>query len=138
MLELGCALGDNLIPMAERHPDSTFVGLDYSRRQIAMARQASAALELTNIEWIDAGIGDVDARLGALDYIICHGVFSWVPRDVQEQIFEVCRARLNPQGVALRQFSTRIRLHLRGVVRDLLRGCAAASEPARRRGRTGT
>lgn len=35
VLELGCAGGGNLIPMALTLPESTFVGIDLSARQIA-------------------------------------------------------------------------------------------------------
>ena len=38
VLELGCAAGWNLIPMAQSLPGSTFVGIDYSPSQIAEAR----------------------------------------------------------------------------------------------------
>ena len=119
--------------MAERHPESSFVGLDYSRRQIAAARQASALVGLKNIEWLAASIGDIDGRLGEFDYIICHGVFSWVSRDVQEQILEVCRANLKPQGVAYVSYNVYPGWHLRGVVRDLLLGCSSASDPPKLR-----
>ena len=35
VLELGCASGSNLIPMAEALPQADFVGIDLSQRQIA-------------------------------------------------------------------------------------------------------
>lgn len=38
VLELGCASGGNLIPMAESLPGSRFLGIDLSRRQVADAR----------------------------------------------------------------------------------------------------
>ena len=37
---------------------------------------------------------EVDASWGPFDYILCHGVFSWVCRDVQEKIFEIYDADL--------------------------------------------
>src|SRR5262245_43652043 len=39
VLEIGCAGGGNLIPMAVSLPGSTFVGIDLSARQIETARQ---------------------------------------------------------------------------------------------------
>src|SRR5207249_103652 len=50
VLELGCAAGGNLIPMALTLPDSTFIGLDLSRVQVAQGQQTVAALGLKNIE----------------------------------------------------------------------------------------
>src|SRR5262245_59853889 len=49
-LELGCAAGGNLIPMAEALPDSHFIGIDLSRRQVADGQAAFQTLGLTNLE----------------------------------------------------------------------------------------
>jgi tRNA G46 methylase TrmB len=48
VLELGCASGGNLIPMAYGLPESEFVGIDYAARQIAEGQAAVAALGLDN------------------------------------------------------------------------------------------
>lgn len=34
VLELGCASGGNLLPMADQFPEATFLGIDLSARQI--------------------------------------------------------------------------------------------------------
>src|SRR5690606_15423820 len=46
VLELGCAAGQNLIPLAERYPQATFVGVDISQRQIQDARTLASELSL--------------------------------------------------------------------------------------------
>src|SRR2546423_14832719 len=56
VLELGCACGDNLIPMAVTLPHARFVGLDLSQQQIATARAAAAELQLDNIDFRHADI----------------------------------------------------------------------------------
>src|SRR5207248_1247580 len=100
VLELGCATGANLIPMAFEFRSSAFTGIDLSPVQIERARSEADALGLTNIDLRAMSILDADASLGAFDYIVCHGVFSWVGRAVQEKIFGICRAQLAPHGVA--------------------------------------
>ncbi len=50
VLELGCAAGFNIIPMAAALPDSRFVGVDLSSRQVAEGQEAIKALGLTNVE----------------------------------------------------------------------------------------
>src|SRR5207302_1108265 len=82
VLELGCAAGGNLIPMAEAMPEAQFVGLDYSERQIKDGQSFVKTLGLKNLELKHASITDVDASYGQFDYIICHGVYSWVPTKV--------------------------------------------------------
>src|SRR5262249_26849889 len=63
VLELGCASGGNLIPMAVNLPQSRFVGVDLSARQIADGQKVVSALGLTNIELKPISISDVDADL---------------------------------------------------------------------------
>lgn len=100
ILELGCASGGNIIPHAVRYPDATFVGVDLARTQVAAGRARIKSLGLKNIEILCQSFTEIDEDLGQFDYIICHGVFSWVPPAVQDAIFRVVRARLSPVGVA--------------------------------------
>src|SRR5262245_12481127 len=73
VLELGCGDGSNLIPMACALPDSRFVGIDLSARQIQPGLETIRALRLANIELQQADIRDVDSSVGEFDYIIAHG-----------------------------------------------------------------
>lgn len=121
VLELGCAEGANLIPMALTLPEARFVGIDLSPRQVAAGQERIAALGLTNIELRTLSILDVDESLGAFDYIICHGVFSWVPEKVRETILEILDKRLALQGVGYVSYNTYPGWHVRGMIRDMLR-----------------
>jgi methyltransferase-like protein/SAM-dependent methyltransferase len=106
VLELGGASGGNLIPMAVDHPGSSFLGIDLSARQIEMGRQQIADLGLKNIELRTVSIMDVDSSFGEFDYIIAHGVLSWVPPVVQEKTLAICRERLAPRGIAVVSYNT--------------------------------
>ena len=128
ILELGCATGANLIPMAEQYPEATFLGIDASQRQIAAGCEAVKYLGLRNIELRKLDILAVDQSLGTFDYIIAHGVFSWVPPDVQEKIFEICRSHLAEQGIAYLSYNIYPGWHLRNVMRELAMGCAAKTD----------
>lgn len=120
VLELGCASGGNLIPMAEALPDSRFVGLDLSPRQIADGQALVDAADLPNIRLLAKSILDIDAELGQFDYIICHGVYSWVPSIVQQKILEICRQHLAAQGVAYISYNTYPGWHARAMVREMM------------------
>jgi methyltransferase-like protein/cyclopropane fatty-acyl-phospholipid synthase-like methyltransferase len=121
VLELGCAAGGNLIPMADMLPDSQFVGLDLSGRQIADGQQAIDKLGLKNIQLKHASITDVDESWGMFDYIICHGVYSWVPNHVQDKILDICAKNMNPNGIAYISYNTYPGWHMRGMIRDMMR-----------------
>ena len=120
VLELGCALGGNIIPMALSMPESTFVGVDLSARQIEVGLGEIAALGLTNVQIMARDILDVDASFGTFDYIVCHGVYSWVPEPVQQKILQICREHLAPHGIAYISYNTLPGWHMRGMIRDLL------------------
>ena len=76
VLELGCAAGGNLIPMAVQLPESKFLGIDLSLRQVKEGQETIGRLGLKNIELRHANILDVSEADGKFDYLICHGVFS--------------------------------------------------------------
>src|SRR4051794_6758842 len=50
VLELGCAGGGNLLPMALELPDAQFVGIDLSPRQIAEGQAVIERLGLRNVD----------------------------------------------------------------------------------------
>ncbi|HEV3386835.1 MAG TPA: class I SAM-dependent methyltransferase, partial [Gemmata sp.] len=121
VLELGCAGGGNLIPMAEALPESSFVGVDLSLRQIGDGETIVRNLGLMNISLRHASIADVDESYGMFDYVICHGVFSWVPQSTQRKILDISAKCLTPNGVAYVSYNTYPGWHMRGMIRDMMR-----------------
>ncbi len=131
VLELGCAAGGNLIPMAQNFPDSQFLGIDLSPRQIADGEVLLDKLALRNIELRQMDITGVDRDFGAFDFIICHGVYSWVPRSVQDRILEIARDHLSHHGIMYVSYNTYPGWHMRGVVREMMRYHAASFPTAK-------
>ncbi len=120
VLELGHGRGANIIGMASSLPNSTFVGVELSKRQNDEALQHAQAAGLKNVELKNMSIADVDDSFGEFDYIVAHGVFSWVPPEIQHKIFEVCGKRLKPNGVAYISYNTYPGWHMRGMIRDMM------------------
>ncbi len=133
VLELGCARGGNLLPMAVDLPGATFVGVDLSPRQVAEAERRRAALALGNVTFRCASIADLGEADGPFDYVICHGVYSWVPAAVREAILRVCRACMRPGGVAYVSFNALPGWHLLRTVRDFVLRHVPKGAPAPRR-----
>jgi methyltransferase-like protein/trans-aconitate methyltransferase len=121
VLELGCASGGNLMPMAFRLPNATFVGIDLSRRQIETGQQILGDLGITNATLTHASILDVTKEWGTFDYVICHGVFSWVEPDVQDAILRIAHENLTATGVAYISYNTYPGWHMREAVRHMMR-----------------
>jgi methyltransferase-like protein len=120
VLEIGCASGGNLLPMAMEMPDSEFVGIDLSTRQIQDGQSLVQSLGLTNISLRAADVMDIDRSIGEFDYIIVHGVFSWVPEPVQARLLDLCRDLLRPQGIAYISYNTYPGWHFREIVREAM------------------
>ena len=106
VLEIGSASGGNLIPFAIANPKSKCLGLDISGAQIEMANDHVKALKLKNTEFRREDISAIDYDLGEFDYIICHGVYSWVPEKVRNAIMETCRRNLAEGGLAVISYNT--------------------------------
>jgi methyltransferase-like protein/SAM-dependent methyltransferase len=120
VLELGCGTGANLIPMAVALPGSRFVGIDLSARQIDRGRETITALGLTNIDLQPLSILDVTPDFGTFDYLICHGVFSWVPAAVQDKILTICHDNIESNGIAYISYNTYPGWHIRGMIREMM------------------
>ena len=121
VLELGCAGGGNLIPMAFNLPRSQFVGVDLSHRQVEEANATIQGLGLRNIRVEHCSIEDIDRSWGEFDYIICHGVFSWVPEPVQDKILQISHENLRDNGIAYVSYNTYPGWHMRETVRHMMR-----------------
>ncbi len=120
VLELGCGRGGNLIPMAAQYPESRFVGVDLSGSAISHAQIATAELGLGNLAFHHRDIMDVGPDLGEFDYIIVHGVYSWVPDRVREQIVTIFGERLSPNGIAYVSYNALPGCRLRDLARDVM------------------
>jgi methyltransferase-like protein/SAM-dependent methyltransferase len=121
VLELGCADGGNLFPMAYGLPNSQFIGIDLSAAHIEAGQVKLQSIGLPNVSLRCLDILDIGPELGTFDYIIAHGVYSWVPPVVREKILEICRQMLAPQGVAFISYNTYPGWHQINAVRDLMR-----------------
>lgn len=120
VLELGCASGGNIIPLALDYPDAEFVGIDLSEVQIRDAQKHQEALKLKNIRFEQRSIADITKDFGVFDYIIVHGILSWVPEDVQNKIFEICKQNLAENGIAYISYNTLPGWNMVKSVRDMM------------------
>jgi len=121
VLELGCASGGNIIPLAYRFPDAFFVGVDLSKVQIMDGQQQVETLNLSNVDLRHASIMDLDSSIGTFDYVICHGVFSWVEAEVQERIVGLCDELLTETGIAYVSYNTFPGWNFVRIIRDMMR-----------------
>ena len=126
VLELGCGAGRNLIPMACVLPEARFLGIELAARPVGIGRGLAATLALSNVELRQCDILDLPADLGEFDYIVAHGVYSWVPAPVRDALMAAFARHLAPEGVACLNFNAFPGGHLRNLARDAMRFRLAA------------
>jgi SAM-dependent methyltransferase len=121
VLELGCGDGANLVPMAATLPRATFVGCDFAQRPIDRARRMAADLGLTNVTLFCADVRELPADLGTFDFVIAHGLYSWIPSEVRAHVLPLIARHLAPNGVAFVSYNTYPGCHVRQAAWEMLK-----------------
>ncbi len=124
VLEIGCSYGGNLFPFAIANPQAKVLGIDLSEVQINKAKELAEQMCVDNIEFkakdicnfTDADVSDY----GKFDYIICHGVYSWVPDVVKDAILKTIKRFLSPNGVAYVSYNVYPGWKIKDTIRDFL------------------
>lgn len=105
ILEIGCASGHNLIPLAMRWPESRLTGIDLSGEAIRVARDLAETARVENAEFQAVDLRSFEDGGETYDFIIAHGFFSWVSDEVKAALLAFCRERLAPGGIATISFN---------------------------------
>ena len=106
ILEIGCSFGGNLIPFALNNKEADVIGIDLSEYQINEGKKIVEEMGIKNLKLYLINILEYNNEFGKFDYIICHGVFSWVPEIVQEKILKVVKEGLVENGSAVISYNT--------------------------------
>jgi cyclopropane fatty-acyl-phospholipid synthase-like methyltransferase len=132
VLELGCGDGGNLVPMALGLPAARLLGVDAAHGAITRGRTLIDALGLSNVELVAQSLERFEPAPGEFDYVIAHGVYSWVGTTVRDRLLALCRQALSEQGVAYVSYNALPGGRLREALRDMLLFHARAVEPHER------
>jgi 2-polyprenyl-3-methyl-5-hydroxy-6-metoxy-1,4-benzoquinol methylase len=133
VLEVGCSDGANLLPMAVALPGAQFVGCDLSGQAIALARQSADELQLSNVTLLQCDLAALPESAGTFDYIVAHGVYSWVPATVRDALLKLAAQRLSRNGVLFVSYNTYPGCHVRQAAWEILRRhVAGITEPRAR------
>ncbi|MBF0985108.1 MAG: methyltransferase regulatory domain-containing protein, partial [Campylobacter sp.] len=124
VLEIGCSYGGNLFPFAIANPQAKALGIDLSLVQINKAKELAEQMRVDNIKFMAKDICDLtDADVsdyGKFDYIVCHGVYSWVPDAVKDAILKTIKRFLSPNGVAYVSYNVYPGWKIKDTIRDFL------------------
>ena len=121
VLEVGCGDGGNLVPMAYSLPTSTFVGIDLASQAIRTARDFARRAGVLNVAFEPLDLALFPEESGAFDFIIAHGIYSWVPAEVRDRLLALIGRHLAPQGIAFVSYNTFPGCHLRQMMWEILK-----------------
>jgi len=120
VLELGATYGGNIISQALFNPDATFVGIELSQEQVEKGNEVIANAGLTNVSLIQSDIASIGSEIGTFDYIIAHGVYSWVDDGVKEALLRLIDEHLAEDGITYVSYNTYPGWHTMEEVRQLM------------------
>ena len=101
--ELGCGSAFSLIALAALNPQAQFCGYDFMPEHVARARGLIGEAGLTNITVDEASFADLAASPtpNAFDYIVLHGVWTWVSDENRQHLTDILGRWLKPGGAAV-------------------------------------
>lgn len=120
VLELGATYGGNIISQALFNPDATFVGIELSQEQVEKGNEVIANAGLANVSLIQSDIASIGSEIGTFDYIIAHGVYSWVDDGVKDALLRLIDEHLAEDGIAYISYNTYPGWHTMEEVRQLM------------------
>ena len=104
ILEIGCGTGHHVLSLANRWPELEFVGVDISQKCIKRAKNLAAQAGIKNVSFHAVSILDFKPE-EKFDFIIAHGVFSWVPDEVKVGLMDFIPKHLTANGIAVVSFN---------------------------------
>lgn len=102
-LELGSGQGFGLCVLAAANPEGEFLGIDFSPEHTAHATALASRLGLTNVSFIEGDFAELGAAwpadFGRFDYVVLHGIYSWIPGSVRSSVISIIKEATAPGGV---------------------------------------
>lgn len=120
VLELACGEGANLNVVGHALPNCHLYGVDLSHSAIEKARAIAHELGVVNASFAAMDLTEFPADAGEFDYIIAHGLYSWVPDHIRAKILEICGRHLAADGLAYISYNAMPGGLLRQYARDLM------------------
>lgn len=121
VLEVGAGPAVNLLPMLGENPSLQAVALDLHPPSVEAAHAAAVAAGVADrLTAAVHDVGDGPGAFGEQDFVIAHGVYSWVPNEARAALLRAYRQWLAPAGVGYLNFNTRPGNSIRADLRTLL------------------
>ncbi len=109
-LELGSGMGLGLCLLATAYPEGRFTGIDFQPDHIVHSRRLAQQLGLSNISFQEADFLSLAADPGPLaaahQYVVAHGIATWITAPIQQAMLQLASAALQPGGIFYCSYNT--------------------------------
>jgi SAM-dependent methyltransferase len=131
MLEVGCGEGTHVIACALGLPEGRFLGLDLSASAIHRRNRLIAELGQKNVTLHQADLTAWEPPAEPFDYIVAHGLYSWVPATVRDALLSLYARRLARNGIGYVSYNVFPGCHVRRMLWEMMKfHTAGIEEPA--------
>jgi SAM-dependent methyltransferase len=108
--DLGCGNGFNTLVVAAVNPKAEVWGFDFNPTHIENARMLAAQARLNNARFeevsFEALANGVDAMSASFDFVVAHGVLSWISAENRRHLTRIVGRFLRPGGLAYISYNT--------------------------------
>lgn len=102
--DLGCGNGFTALTVAATSPQAEVWGFDFNPAHVEAARDLASRAGLTNAHFVETSFADLAELpregLPEFDFMVSHGVISWITPENRRAMLAVIRQRLRPGGLA--------------------------------------
>ena len=120
VLEFGCGDATNLCALAAHYPTTEFVGIDISEGHIENGLKTIKDHNLNNIDLLRMSFVDFENKKSPFDYIIVHGLYSWVPEATRQKLMQICKDLLSNDGLLYISYNVLPGWNSAKTIRDMM------------------
>jgi len=106
--DLGCGFALTTILAAALHPEAVFVGIDINPDHVEYNKRFADKLGLSNCFFYCAPFDECVSIIqdhGPYDYVVAHGVYSWVSEKVRDQLIHVTSLLVTDHGCVVTTYN---------------------------------
>jgi len=120
VLEIGCGDGGNSLSLAQTLPGANILGIDIAPGAIERGARLAEAAGLDNVELRCLDLQALPEDFGSFDYIVAHGVYSWISPRARASLLAAIHRHLASEGIAFVSYNAYPGSYLRDMARDIL------------------
>ena len=129
--DLGCGNGFTALAVAAACPHAEVWGFDFNPAHVEFAGTLARRAGLDNAHFVETSFGDLaalsDAALPDFDFMVAHGVLSWISPANRHHLMAVIARRLKPGGLVYLSYNVTTGWAAMIPVQSLMRRLSSAS-----------